>query len=180
MSDEQALKVLKSLRDPDVQAELAVAMEKAGYDRTNPSDTREAVGGIGEKVSNGELSGDFVATSTVRSDATPSDTTPMDTGEIAQSTGGSPVAGFHTHQLAGRISTPERKQGVTPSPEDRDTARKLDRPELVVSRQAVYIAWKNDNGKVKTDRVMSFESVDTLKTGAATIHTPKQLKKKTP
>jgi RHS repeat-associated protein len=180
LSDEEGLRTMKSLKDPDVQAELAKAMETAGYDAQSPSSTREVVGGIGETVEGGHLSGDFVAVSIARPDATPSQSTPMDTGEIAQSTGGSPVAGFHTHQLAGRIAAPEKKQGVTPSSEDQNTAREFSRPELVVSRQAVHMAWTNDKGKIKTGKVMSYDSVDALKFGNVTMHTPRPLRDKTP
>jgi uncharacterized protein RhaS with RHS repeats len=180
MTDEQALQTMESLQDPDVQQEMATAMESAGHDEANPSATQEAVGAIGETVVDGQLSGDFVATSTVQPDATPAQATPMTTGEIAQSTGAAPVAGFHTHQLAGRNASPEKKQGVQPSGDDKNTARKLGRPELVVSRNEVWMAWTNDQGKVKTGKVMSFESVDALKSGNVTMHTPKPLQGNTP
>ena len=180
MTDEQALQTMESLQDPDVQTEMATAMEDAGHDEANPSATQEAVGGIGEVVEGGQLSGDFVATSTVQPDATPAQATPMTTGEIAQSTGAAPVAGFHTHQLAGRNASPEKQQGAQPSGDDKNTARKLGRPELTVSRNQVWMAWTNDKGRVKTGKVMSFDSVDALKSGNVTMHTPKPLRNKTP
>jgi len=177
-TDEQARKAIQSLNDTDVQTELATAMDKAGADTPNPDQTREVVGGIGETVVDGKGSGDFEAFSVVRPDATPGSGGDIPTAkEISKNTGGAAVAGFHTHQLAGRSHGSQEEQGTAPSTHDVQAAIDRGMPMLVVSQTQVSMAWKDDKGKMQTATVMTFKGIDSLKAGSVTAVTPKQLNK---
>ena len=147
-------------------------MEQAGYNLMNPSNTREVVGGLAQAIVDGELAPGYRTVSILRADATPGRSTPLTAGEIAQSTGGSPVAGFHTHQLAERNHKPEKRHRSGPAPEDLRTVRKLLRPELVITRTKVSLAWVDDSGDVRTATVMEYRDVNSLKSGDVTIRVP--------